>query len=66
MANTDTQRLNFLIENKFAVHEAFKCRISGEPDKYFVVLDYQGDTVAEAKQARRAIDKAMKEVKSDA
>lgn len=64
MANTDTQRLNFLIKNRCRVVEAMVFRFSGSV-KTVIVRDSDDETIASAPTARAAIDKAMKEIKED-
>lgn len=64
MANTDTQRLNFLIKNKLRVVEAMAYRKGGSV-KIVSVWDWDDDTIASAPTPRAAIDKAMKELKED-
>lgn len=64
MANTDTQRLDFLIKNRCRVVQGFVYRSSGSV-KIVMVRDDDDDTIASAPTPRAAIDKAMKELKED-
>lgn len=64
MANTDTQRLDFLIKNKCRVVEGMAYRRSGSV-KIVSVWDWDDYTIASAPTPRAAIDKAMKELKDE-